>query len=228
MRKQPRQERSRELVRALIEATGRVLVACGLEATTTNHIAREAGVDIASLYQYFADKDDLIEALVRRMTDEVVDAAARHFQAADVFAATPEELLRGTFTFGLALARANPVLREIARESKYLFDSTALGVLERQLQVLATAYFRHHFRSYPIADLEVRLHIVSVSTFATLARHFGDERPLVSDETLIEELVRMFAPYLAGKRTQPKTKAEAKVKAKAKPKARAKRANRRR
>ena len=185
---------------ALIEATGRGIVARGLEGATTNHIAKEAGVDIASLYQYFANKDDLIEALVQRLTDEVVLAAGRHFAEIDIYRATPAELLRGAFALGLRIARANPVVKEIARDARYLFDKAALGVLENRLQTLATSYFRHHFRAYPIEYLEVRLHIVSVSAFATIARHFGDERPRVSDSVLVEELVRMFAPYLAGER----------------------------
>ena len=41
---------------SLVEATGRLVVARGVEATTMNHIAKEAGVDIASLFQYFANE----------------------------------------------------------------------------------------------------------------------------------------------------------------------------
>ncbi|MEZ4375464.1 MAG: TetR/AcrR family transcriptional regulator [Polyangiaceae bacterium] len=200
MRKQPRQQRSRELVQSLIDATGRVIVARGIEATTTNHIAKEAGVDIASLYQYFANKEDLIEALVQNLTERAVLEATRRFAAFDVYAATPAELLRAVLQIGIRLARADPVVAAIAQDSRYLFDSAALGVLESRFQMLATLYFRHHFRSYPIDDLEVRLHIVSVSAFSTLARHFAQQPPLISDDVLVEELVQMLTPYLSAPR----------------------------
>lgn len=195
MRKEPRQERSRALVRSLIEGTERVIVRRGIELTTTNHIAAEAGVDIASLYQYFADKDDLIEALVRSLADEIALAATKHFSSFDMFQVKPAELVRSALKLGLDLARARPVLKEV--DPKYFFGGPALGVLENELARIATAYFRHHFRSFAIENLHARLHIVSVSAFAVVARHFSDETSLVKDDELIEELVRMFVPYLS-------------------------------
>jgi AcrR family transcriptional regulator len=65
-RKQPIQERSRETVCAILEATARILEAEGLEATNTNAIAARAGVSIGSLYQYFPDKAAIFAELVRQ------------------------------------------------------------------------------------------------------------------------------------------------------------------
>ncbi len=62
-RKEPRQQRSRELVEAILVAATRVFEAKGYTGTTTNEIARVAGVSIGSLYQYFPDKDALVTAL---------------------------------------------------------------------------------------------------------------------------------------------------------------------
>ena len=186
-------------MQSLVDATGRVIVARGIGATTTNHIAKEAGVGIAAPSQHFA-KEDLIEALVQNLTERAVLEATRRFAAFDVYAATPAELLRAVLQIGIRLARADPVVAAIAQDSRYLFDSAALGVLESRFQMLATLYFRHHFRSYPIDDLEVRLHIVSVSAFSTLARHFAQQPPLISDDVLVEELVQMLTPYLSAPR----------------------------
>ncbi|MFX9866833.1 helix-turn-helix domain-containing protein, partial [Acinetobacter baumannii] len=47
----------------------------GLEFTTTNHIAAEAGVDIASLYQYFSNKEDLIEAWQEQLAEDLIRLA---------------------------------------------------------------------------------------------------------------------------------------------------------
>lgn len=195
MRKKPRQQRSQAMVQSLIEATGRVIVARGLELTTTNHIAEAAGVDIASLYQYFHNKEELIEAVVQSIVEDVIKLSNDYLSSIDMFNETPEQLLRSVLTLGLATARANPVIKEIAMSSQYLSRSASRSILEQHMQNMATVYFRRHFRSYPIEDLHTRLYVVSISAFATIARHLSEPQPLIRDEELVTALVNMIAPY---------------------------------
>lgn len=65
-RKLPRQARSQETVRVIVEAAARILEQGGLGAFTTNAVAERAGVSIGSLYQYFPGKEALIGALIVR------------------------------------------------------------------------------------------------------------------------------------------------------------------
>ena len=62
-RKRPLQERSRETVRAILEAAARIFEERGTTAATTDAIAERAGVSIGSLYQYFPNKDALLATL---------------------------------------------------------------------------------------------------------------------------------------------------------------------
>ena len=66
LRKQPRQERSRALVDALLEATRQLMVEEGLEAVTTARVAERAGASIGSLYQYFPGREALLAAVIDR------------------------------------------------------------------------------------------------------------------------------------------------------------------
>ena len=59
----PRQERSREKVRLMLEATTRILEQEGLDGLTTNAIAAKAGVSIGTLYQFFPSKEAILDAL---------------------------------------------------------------------------------------------------------------------------------------------------------------------
>lgn len=195
MRKQPKQKRSQAMVQSLIEATGKVIVTRGMEFTTTNHIAEAAGVDIASLYQFFNNKEELIEAVVRNIVEDVIGGANDFLAAIDMFSLSPEQLLRSVMTYGMATARANPVIREIARSSQYLQRSPSLSILEQHMQNLATQYFRRHFRKFDIEDLNVRLYVVSISAFATIARHLSETHPIIKDEEIINALVNMIGPY---------------------------------
>ena len=56
MRKQPRQQRSQQMVADLVEACALVIARDGLARLSTNLIAAEAGVSVGSLYQYFASR----------------------------------------------------------------------------------------------------------------------------------------------------------------------------
>lgn len=65
-KKKPKQARSRETVETLVEATTRILERDGLEGLTTNRVAEVAGVSIGSLYQYFPNKEALVEEVRSR------------------------------------------------------------------------------------------------------------------------------------------------------------------
>lgn len=70
-RRVPSQERSRRRVEQILDAAAEVVVRDGVDALSTQEIARRAGVPVASLYQYFADKDDVLLALAGRDMDEM-------------------------------------------------------------------------------------------------------------------------------------------------------------
>lgn len=63
-RKSPKQTRSKALVEAIYEATVRILPGVGSENITTKKVAEIAGVSIGSLYQYFPNKNSILEAVM--------------------------------------------------------------------------------------------------------------------------------------------------------------------
>jgi AcrR family transcriptional regulator len=65
-RRSPRQERARATVDAILFAAAHILKTQGMARLTTNRIAALAGVSIGSLYQYFSDKQAIVEALRER------------------------------------------------------------------------------------------------------------------------------------------------------------------
>jgi AcrR family transcriptional regulator len=66
-RKQPQQERSADLVAAILQAAAQVLASEGAARFTTARVAEKAGVSIGSLYQYFPNKAAI---LFRLQSDE--------------------------------------------------------------------------------------------------------------------------------------------------------------
>ena len=72
-RRQPRQERALEKVGLMLEAATRILDKQGLAGLTTNRVAEVAGVSIGTVYQYFNDKSELLDALAEREVQALSD-----------------------------------------------------------------------------------------------------------------------------------------------------------
>ena len=76
-RKLPSQRRSRETFEALVEACAGLLAERGYARTTTNHVAERAGVNIASLYEYFPGKDAIVAQVAERLVARVLARLGR-------------------------------------------------------------------------------------------------------------------------------------------------------
>ncbi len=76
-RKMPKQNRSKALVEAIYEATVRILPSVGSEHLTTKKVAEMAGVSIGSLYQYFPNKDSILDAVMDKVITALNAESAR-------------------------------------------------------------------------------------------------------------------------------------------------------
>jgi AcrR family transcriptional regulator len=85
--RKPLQARAKFTRETLVDAATQVLKEQGYDAFNTNRVAEKSGVSIGSLYQYFPNKQALVEAIV-----------VRHVT-----------LLAGAIAAGLAQARALPI-----------------------------------------------------------------------------------------------------------------------
>ncbi len=78
MRRRPTQERASVTVEAILQAAAELFCGIGYDRASTNRIAERAGVSIGSLYQYFANKEAILAALLdehQRAVHEVVEEA---------------------------------------------------------------------------------------------------------------------------------------------------------
>jgi len=73
-RRVPQQDRARQKIALILEAATRLIEHGDIVSLTTNAIAAKAGISIGTLYQYFADKDAILRALVDH---EMAGIAAR-------------------------------------------------------------------------------------------------------------------------------------------------------
>ncbi len=105
---------------AIVEAAAQVFEREGYAAGTTNRIAERAGVSIGSIYQYFADKDALLRAVVEQHVADgarmVAEELARLEEDPD-----PAPALERILSATIALHRDRPRLHRL------IFEEAALG-----------------------------------------------------------------------------------------------------
>jgi len=82
-RKAPSQERSRAKVEQILQATHQLLESQGLEKLTTNAIAKQAGMSVGSLYQYFPNKEAILADVFEQQIRQYTDTAAERFEEID-------------------------------------------------------------------------------------------------------------------------------------------------
>lgn len=205
VRKKPRQQRSRETVDILLDATASCLVTRGLAGTTTNHIAEIAGVSVGSLYQYFDDKEALVDALLDRMGGELRDRFSRRAEAVDIDSLSLRSIAQLAITYGLHRIRTDKLFREIVENWSSLPIDKILRPLEHYFVVRAHPYFLARTAEVPVRHLEAKLYVLVSSTLMASLRYVSDERPSIPEHRFVETLTDMIVALFEYDSGPPRT-----------------------
>lgn len=197
-RKQASQERSRATVDALVEATARILVREGFDKASTNRIAREAGVSIGSLYQYYPSKEALVAAVIDRHVQEQLQVARAAL--AEVASLPIEKAVRRLVAVAIDAHRVNPSLHRVLAEQ--IPRTGRLGkkdAFNREIHELVREYIEK--RRDEIRTVEPGLAaFVCVTTIEALTHAAVLYRPdILSDRAagaLVDEVTRLVLRYL--------------------------------
>lgn len=195
MRKKPSQERSRQMVELLIDAAAQTVAERGLADTTTNHIAARAGVSVGSLYQYFATKEALIDAVSDRLRKEltqVLDGQIRALLEADIRTLT-RAALSVVFDY---FERHKGLYLELVRNWYDARTMRTVDALESYLIEAFRLYLLRHHAQYRFENLPVTLFIVFNSTIFTVMRHMSQQQSHLKREEVIAGLTEMVTGYL--------------------------------
>jgi AcrR family transcriptional regulator len=95
IRRTPKQARGQQRVDEILDAAERLTRTTSWDKLSTNHIAREAGIPIGSLYQFFASKHAIAQALVERYIVSVEKAFAN--LPKNIETMSPAELVNAIF-----------------------------------------------------------------------------------------------------------------------------------
>lgn len=120
-RKKPQQERSAQLVEAILQAAVRVLEREGATGFTTSRVAEQAGVSVGSLYQYFPNKQSILFRLQEdewQQTGRMLDAIL-----ADARRSAPERIRAAVKAFFRSECEEAPLRRALGDAAPLYRDS---------------------------------------------------------------------------------------------------------
>lgn len=194
-RKEPRQERSRRTVEAILEAAARVLVQEGYDKASTNRVAKVAGVSVGSLYQYFSSKEALVLALVRQHQGEMLSLL--HESMSSLEGAPLADAVR-TFVQGmLAAHRLDPGLHRALVQQVLHLGLAHIEELENRSCAVVRIYLEQHKHEILPRNLDMAAKVL-VTCVESITHRAAFEEGGFSDPALEEELVSLILRYLVG------------------------------
>jgi AcrR family transcriptional regulator len=194
-RKEPRQERARATVDAILTAAAELFDRLGYDGTTTDIIAERAGVSVGSLYQYFPTKDALLRKLAEHQIAAIVRALTRVILDSDASTDLTTFLSALTVRY-FAVQRKAPRLLQVLYEQAPIPESHRERVLE--VEAAARAGVARYLRVAPevTRDPDLGAAMVMVTLEALTVRLILYPPPGCDVEALEGETVAMLRGYL--------------------------------
>jgi AcrR family transcriptional regulator len=197
-RRTPKQERAQATVDAIVEAAARILVEEGWARLSTNRVAERAGVSVGTLYQYFRDKEAIVETLVDRIAEQRIEAfGARVMGVVGMDGLLLDEALELLVDGTLAAMR---IRSELAR--RLLLEAPRGGRLDlerewrrRCTDVVRAAMYRRNEHVRP-GNHDLMAHVIVTGCFAVLQDALAYRPELLEGPALRTELLVLARGYL--------------------------------
>lgn len=194
-RKQPTQSRSRATVETILDGCVRVLDQDGMHAATTSRIAEASGVSVGSLYQYFENRDAILNALQDREFSRTAEMLQKHLLRERFD--TPRDLARTVVESLLKLYRTSPGLhRVLALEGLRVTPTERVQAFDHRIVETLRAFFESTIFPIRRQNKHAAAFVLYQSVRATMLAKILEEPPGLSDQVLTEEVTELVVSYL--------------------------------
>ncbi len=191
MKKRPVQQRSRMMVKSIIDAACKVIAEEGLDALTTNRVADLAGISNGSFYQYFYDRADLIEAVLEQVSQDANQMFNQQLKQLETGSVDVRTLSRMTIMMSLAFLRSNDLYPELIQNWHRLPIHRLFDPIAQHLAYLSRTYLMQHMDQYPMDNLQTKLYVLINSTIFTMIRFLHEDNPILKEQQIVDCLSNM-------------------------------------
>lgn len=181
MRKKPQQQRAKLIVDHILQAAQICIVEQGLMHITTPKIAEKAGVSVGSLYQYFENKEEIIQELLRRKSENLGLALKQMVITQEQLSI--QEIIPLSIQFGFDVMRAESgFFIEVLKHWHGYNHSEAAQILEKHFFELGMYLFNRFYRHWDFETLKNKSFVIINSTLFTMMRYVSNNSFLVSEQ----------------------------------------------
>jgi AcrR family transcriptional regulator len=191
-RRKAKQVRARETVEIVLEAAARVLLDQGYAHATTNRIAERAGVSVGTLYEYFANKEEIFEALIKRELECIVVAVRSQEQRPDD---PVDERIGQLILASMRAMRFGPELFRSLEQVPHASFRRHLSQARRLVLDSVERLLEEHREELRVTDLELAA-FMAVSAAEGIGANATSD---FFDERLAREIAVLLKVYLTGK-----------------------------
>ncbi len=182
------------MVARIVEAGREVLLSEGYEKCSTNRVAQEAGISPGSLYQYFADKEAILTAVIDRYSDELSQRLTAVL--VDRLDEPGPELVRASLRDLVDVLTENVEYLRLLVEQLPRSQTMAKTVaLERRIADLVGAYLLIRKPATRVTEPATAAWLL-VRMVEHLSIQYVLEGPPISRELFVDELATMALAYL--------------------------------
>ena len=200
LKKAPRQPRARQTVQRIIDATAAIVVEQGLDAITTNKVAERANVNIASLYQYFPNKQALLGALLQSYWNDLTRTLDNQLE--NLGTVSVEESTRLWAVSAIRNFRDNGgVLAELMRNQSQISALPEGREFEHHLMESMRRFLLRQRDRLRVKDLDRAVYIAFTACTSVLTKHLLEPVPYYTDAEIVEELVQLMTGYFYSSET---------------------------
>lgn len=176
--REPKQSRSIQMKEKILEAALKLFCEKGFYKTSTNEIAKTAGVNIASLYSYYEDRDAIFFAILDRYHNQFVTLQKEWIGIVDQYKTDKKEWLYALIE---GLVKIHEQSKAFNKELKVLYYSNGkvAAIVDQQNKETFKAITEHFLRlgdAVKINDFEATA-IVSFNLISSIVDQivFGED-----------------------------------------------------
>lgn len=192
-RRPPLQDRSEKMVKAILEASKKLLLQQGYQGFNTNKIAELAGISIGSLYQYFPNKQSIASKLIEEFFQRLLTRNLA--RTGEFLALPPQDALKLAIEQILQSKDEIKLYRILVEES---FDCIDKQIVKK----FHGAFINLLQRRFAMRGDEIKVKDTHLAAFVVFQLLEGTLRSLARFETEIEpqkvlaEVSHMIGNYL--------------------------------
>lgn len=198
-RKSPKQERAKETIQCLIEATAQFLLRHDYDSLSTNKIAEVAGVSIGTLYQYFPSKEALVVALVRKQFESDFERIRVLLEETDThsFAEGVEKIVGACLEIFSQQTQLRLVIFE---QSRKLALTKSKETLQQRIRNLLLDNFEKKSCGQYKRPSELSMYVVTSAVVGSLIAAASEHPEYLTSSKFEAELVKLILGYYVGTR----------------------------